>query len=544
MLSHAVYNGPENVGINALPEELLDHIVSCLAPENPKTFSSTATLKSLVAISLVSQRLHRIAEPHLYCAVPITLNKSLLEAHVFYPPTRPLRLTGQYTFQVPSKLNSNALAFVGTIASRPRLATYVRYLSLVRNDVGFFQRFSLGMCGRTPDAPPAYTVAELEVASCPERAIDMASERVASIIPNLASVRVSDAHDTDTLIAQRILRMLPQVVHLNRSEYFTDTPLEVLDADLILANYLDHPKEIFAPHLRELTMACVQSKLLNYYHVLALPTLESLGLHRAPYNRPDGDYRKTGDCLSALLAKCNAMPKSRLRNVSLVGFSAKYWVGSVALSALSDHTALHTLEIHEIQTDASATHICLAAFRSSFSTLKTLVVAAKDPCESGGRYDARMHRSSLVRANTILENLIIYLGDLIKMDEHDTGMDEQKEIITCKLFNVNGDCRWYSVDLHLPRSLVTLELRIGKDRLSQIMTLQEAVLNILGRLAGDVRAWFPVLEKLILRWGPGQAHSYDPREHDITMRMEQQGVEVVFVYVSPGEPGIDLDAEV
>jgi hypothetical protein len=95
-----------------------------------------------------------------------------------------------------------------------------------------------------------------------------------------------------------------------------------------------------------------------------------------------------------------------------------------------------------------------------------------------------------------------------------------------------------------PRSLATLELRIGKGIPHQIITLQDAVLNILGRLAEDVRAQYPVLTKLILRWVPGHAYHYDPRKHQISTQMKRQGVEVVLVNEAAGEQNIELDAVV
>jgi hypothetical protein len=55
-------------------------------------------------------------------------------------------------------------------------------------------------------------MAELEDASSPERAIDFTRQRF------MRTSDISLAHDLDTVIAQKILRMLPQVVHLNRSE--------------------------------------------------------------------------------------------------------------------------------------------------------------------------------------------------------------------------------------------------------------------------------------------------------------------------------------
>jgi hypothetical protein len=220
-----------------------------------------------------------------------------------------------------------------------------------------------------------------------------------------------------------------QVVHLNRSEYFTDTPFELLGIDATVARYLYPPKEIFAPHLRELTLTCVQFRILEHYRVLALPSLESLELHCAPHNRPD-DYRVLQAAYkSTLLARWNTMVKNKICNLSLVGFSAKYWVNGGALFALSNNTALNTLQLYDSQDDGSATHSCLAAFRSSFSTLKTLVVAARDLCVTGDWYDASVFGSSEVRLNTVLEHLVIDLDDLNETEMSDAVTDDIRETI-------------------------------------------------------------------------------------------------------------------
>jgi hypothetical protein len=119
----------------------------------------------------------------------------------------------------------------------------------------------------------------------------------------------------------------------------------------------------------------------------------------SPYIAPHAPARKTisGSQLPynpIYFAKWVSTSDNKIRGLSLVGFSPNAWARNiVSLVVLSYCTTLDTFNIHNGHGsgDYSATHIYLTAFRPSFRTLKTLIVAAKNPPTSGNVSHVAIH---------------------------------------------------------------------------------------------------------------------------------------------------------
>lgn len=132
--------------IQDLPEELIAQILSYLELEDDTDPDLANTsfdqyrrqLKTLYAVSITSRTLHRIVEPHLYAAVPVTFNKPYVP-HVADRHSVPYRLQ--------TTCGENATALVRTLANHPRLAAYVKKLLLSRCDPDFWRRYHAGLLG-------------------------------------------------------------------------------------------------------------------------------------------------------------------------------------------------------------------------------------------------------------------------------------------------------------------------------------------------------------------------------------------------------------
>jgi len=179
--------------LNNLPEEIIDKIISFLEHQ-----------PSLANTTLTSRKLNRIATPHLYTAVSLTVSRPANLAPI---PLKAYRNVSEETvrslphtaFDVPTTDGCNVLAFIKVMKCRPELARHVRRVKFLRQirNLGFYDSKSLKEFVK--DLPDG-----------------------ARFSPLIDSVRTMHLTELGCDLVRSVLRMLPRVQAIDTSGYDTD----------------------------------------------------------------------------------------------------------------------------------------------------------------------------------------------------------------------------------------------------------------------------------------------------------------------------------
>lgn len=198
---HSVQTGT----LDLFPEEVLDNIISFLAHNDNDDAFELSSLRGLYSVALTSSKFHRIALPHLYAKVPITLNKKLK----FVSSS----VDGGNGYSISTTSGCNATAFLRTLKDRPEIVPHVKSLHLKRDDVGFRERWSAGFY-RWGD-----------VMSLSHTQLCILQFRVGNDLQRIPAAQQYIV-DHESIILWDLMRCLARIVHLDCTQYHTDSPFD------------------------------------------------------------------------------------------------------------------------------------------------------------------------------------------------------------------------------------------------------------------------------------------------------------------------------
>lgn len=503
--------------LDDLAEELLNEIVAYLIPEPHNT---TLVLDDLLSTSLVSRRLHRITEPHLYRSAHITLNKSERSLKIYIAQLN--TILGRCTLDISTTNGCNAEAFVRTMRLRPDLAMHVKYLRLSRQDVGLGCRSYLGLDGYEQNSPVKLSFADLEHAAETRTPL-----QYATLMQSLP-LRLIETVDQASMTAHEILRRLPNVSHLDRSGYQTDAPCDPLIETLAGLGTLPTCHDF--RNLKVLKIACKNKPLDCFWMLFTLPKLDTLTLSGAFSTDMQEQVIPCWESVQACSIKQLSLPKLEL-------YGGRYESAVVLAHIARICTELETLCIITSCKLRNLTWTCnyLAPFQQRFSKLQHMEIFDKQPRVSLFGVHATVQPNAgaihMLRRSNSLTCLIVDAVDLLKLIDEDE-LRAHNAIIPGMLQRhysngTPGGPRFYALmDLTLPQSLISLTLRIGDEDF-----MHNAFIEVLEMLARDVRKWLPALKHLTLWWHKSESYMYT-HEHALAVQLRKQGVQLRSEYAS------------
>lgn len=501
--------------INDLPEELLDQIVSYLAPSQPSPV--LADLNGLSAISAVSQVLHRIVEPHLYHTIPVWLARAgrRMDANVGGSH-------GIFEYSLPSATKCNVGKLVRTLRLRPDLAHYVKVLVLRRNDYGFNVRWKLGLYGYEKGSPFELTWPDLEFMDRTEDALVHIDDLNRSTLP-LITTRSLDPFYVNF---HELLCRLHNLEHLNLSGCLSDGPRHAW-LDVIMARGYSKANLRFLPHhglssLKNLTLQWTRNNTSALFPLFnsKLPNLQSLKLHGPSFKATT----------SNLAHWQSAAGSSNIKHIIVVD------ICPCKFQDVADNTmslmfqACKALETLHITTKEKHRRIHFRAFlRNALhhiinGTLRSLELYEHLP----RRYKHELVSSypttmSVCRYSTGLEYLTMDIDDLITVMSPYQSQNLMKHPIPGSFRVYNGALHHVYLDVTLPRTLKSLRLRVGEHEI-----IRGALIDVMVDLSWDVRARFPVLECIKIDWHRfEQVVSLGVNYSHVIARFKHAGVSVV-----------------
>jgi len=162
----SLHPSAQSAGLDCLPEELIEAILRNLSPSADQSIYNVQPLQDLSAVSMVSKKLRRIAEPLLYHSVPITIGRRGRELKVpiesFTADQSALGPTWYAEYSVPTEQNCTAKLFVRTLRDRPELSRHVKIVAMARDDYGCRRRIMLGYYGWMPGTEPLLSNQQLK----------------------------------------------------------------------------------------------------------------------------------------------------------------------------------------------------------------------------------------------------------------------------------------------------------------------------------------------------------------------------------------------
>jgi hypothetical protein len=472
-----------------LAEELLDRIVACLDPAFTRPLEIDS-LRPLANLSMVSRKLHRIVEPHLYRAIPITLNKQVRGVN--------LRLLQNGTIQhagiiMTTTEGANATAFLRTMKARPDLVEHVEYLGLARFDWGHEWGILLGFDGYQQDSGPKISTAALQDAIQNDTPLSISNTQ--PIMPNAVSLPQSVDPAAETV--RDILRIVSRVKWLDRSSYITDAPW---DPFLEIAKGLSTLPLRFHDftHLHGLRFHCSGCLLARLWPVFMLPNLRRLHLIGGVLITV-----ASVDCLE----RWTNIRDSQLQILSIEGALpssySQYHHDSNALCLMSTVSVkLQTLDFcNRVKTSRNLLGLQVHAIRYRLETLHHLQMYNTEPQPYmhgvlAALQDPLAYLAPLRNAKA-LQRLTMDIVNLITAYPiEEVPPDTRGQLLHPFVISPHAGRRIRAViDLTLPRSLVSLTLRAVLEPVQR-----DALLDALDGLIDHVPERFPNLRTIKVAW--------------------------------------------
>jgi hypothetical protein len=209
----------------------------------------------------------------LYRSVPVLLNKceTVLEVEL-------RRLDGSvqiHKCDIPTTEGCNADVLLRTLQARPDLAIYTKNLWLLRCDRGFRLRQFLGWYDVTCPLEwfGNHFFSSQDLRNIPNNIeLPWPVKRAALPLEQMAvNERISN-------VLRKILRLLPNVQYLHRTEYFTDVPWEPLFDVAIGATIAFPGASLPFTRLREVRLCCGIYPWAVLWPLFALPVLKILAI--------------------------------------------------------------------------------------------------------------------------------------------------------------------------------------------------------------------------------------------------------------------------
>ncbi|KAH7398471.1 hypothetical protein BKA66DRAFT_437525 [Pyrenochaeta sp. MPI-SDFR-AT-0127] len=492
-----------------LPEELLDDIVAYLASDPCNT---APILHDLLAISLVSHKLHRITEPYLYRSVCITLNKREKSLKVLVSRTN--GNIRAYNIDISTTKGCNAQAFFRTISTRPDLAKHVKYLRLARQDLGCRGRTILGFNGYERNSHATFSLEDIEHAAQSNTPFQHSTLMQKRPLPLTVS------RDTATVAVCNILRILPNVAYLDGSGYHTDSPWDQLSEILAgLGNVLTSRHNF--TYLAEVKLECNQRPLGYFWPLFTISQLKSLTLYGGLNSVIRTQLSSRWQSIQTCNIKQLVLPDLLIWSARTDETNALAHIARICAN-LESLRITFTFEAVEL----TWTRNYLTPFRQHLSKLHHLEMFDKTPqlsihgVRAANQRDPREMRA--LRSSDTLISLSIDIVDLLRAFEADEICRSTTRGLIRQSYTYDSSSpRYYVVvDLTLPRSLVSLTLRIGTEHF-----VHPAVLDALEALAEDIRSPFPVLKHLTLWWHKSESYMC-LQEFRLEQKLHKQGVEL------------------
>ena len=185
-----------------------------------------------------------------------------------------------YTCDIPTTKGCNADVLLRTLQARPDLAKHTKNLWLLRCDRGFGVRESLGWYGTSPREwfgnlqlfLPLLDLRTMQNNTELPFSVWWPVKRAALPLEQMAvNERVSN-------VLRKILRLLPNVQYLDRTEYFTDVPWDACLDVATEASIVFPGGSLPFTRLREVRMCCGTDPWAGLWPLFALPTLKTLAI--------------------------------------------------------------------------------------------------------------------------------------------------------------------------------------------------------------------------------------------------------------------------
>jgi hypothetical protein len=433
----------------------------------------------------------------LYRSVPVLLNKCerVLVVRLRHEDDS---LT-THKCDIPTTKGCNADDLLRTLRARPDLAKYTKNLWLLRCDRGFGLRNSLGWYGYgdthgrfcSPFIPsldlknmqdntelPYRVWGRLKRAALPLEQVEI-TEQVSNVLRN-------------------ILRLLPNVLYLDRTEYFTDVPWDAsLDVVRRASRKVLPGCQLPFAHLREVRMCCGTNRWSKLWPLFTLPVLRTLSL-RGGFNdpaRPVEIFNWKG-IISSIESIGIEIDEPRQVEYHPEGDESD---PLYLMSAACDE--LQTLSLITIGYEMTGA-VLLPAFRKRIDTVHE--VALYDRNSRLSHYGAapengwvHTHALDLLRSAGSLRTLTMDVTDLVYLIADEKRTPELRGWLNQHIytFGTNPQRYWLYVKLDFPRSLETLRLRVADERDQQI-----AVVDALRGTSKTVRERFSDLKEIKLIW--------------------------------------------
>jgi hypothetical protein len=217
----------------------------------------------------------------LYRSVPVLLNK--LERVLVVRLRHQDGSVTTHRCDIPTTKGSNAGALLRTLRARPDLAAHTKNLWLLRCDRGYALRRNLGWYGLKSNSD---WHSRLRLTSAPLNLAKMSTNtelpyRAWGPIKRAAlPLEQQEVMEPISIILRDILRILPNVVYLDRTKYFTDVPWDVpLDLAMRAGMHALPGEHVPFVHLREVRMCCgTTGKWSALWPLFTLPALRTLVL--------------------------------------------------------------------------------------------------------------------------------------------------------------------------------------------------------------------------------------------------------------------------
>ncbi|KAF2473873.1 uncharacterized protein BDR25DRAFT_352344 [Lindgomyces ingoldianus] len=530
--------------MDALPEELLDQIISSFklealiegAQQAPPTISD---LSSLWSLSIVSRKFHRIATPHLYCALPVTLlnSKGRVENICWEPRSSERRFLKFFDFEIPTTEGSNATSLLRTLRSNTSFTKYVKALLVRRLDRGCLQRGALGINGYDDDGIGAIRRLLVD---------DEAPERVRNLLLSWihfgsfgGALPLSGGlkPDPQYQVFHDLLSLLPEIETLDLSQYKSDAPgrpwLDVLPSSKECGCGTSAPFPHNYPHLKTLVIDMVGARADVLWPLFGLSTLESLEIiHASIHFQANIRYALQWEALPNksplkhltlrdIFVKC---PYGDPRHDSETGAMSLISQACIGLESLS---IIHDEE-NESELDNSRLRAHIKAFRPHLTNgglrrfdlynqthhiLNTLAI----------RHDNSM---SAFRNTPGLEHLTIDLEVLIEVLHNDPlpyPITASQSVTPGKFTEPKHAPHILFVDISLPFTLKSLTIRCQSE-LRAFCMRHKALHAVIEEFSQEVRSQFPDLKRLTFH----RCWSYDAISEDTHRAFAVAGVEPNF----------------
>ncbi|KAF1838089.1 hypothetical protein BDW02DRAFT_51238 [Decorospora gaudefroyi] len=358
-------------------------------------------------------------------------------------------------FDIPTTTGCNAALILRTLQARPDLGKHTRYLRLVQCDLGFNLRRILGWYGWQSLALDTQDILTSQHfppdAALPYR---LWTDLTAKAKPITTSMEPSFDLVCD------ILRLLPNLLGLNRMLYLKDSPCDPFLEMAISSHGLPTESHPFA-HLQQIQTVCF-STLSRLWPLFSLPVLRTLRL-RYGRNTPTDPSQ-----IASWTDASSSLESIDIENLILAG-QYGYDDTRDPLRLMSNACdKLQTLSITTVCSEKISVAVLLRSFVKHIDTLHSLTV-----------YESRPQLSKLpatripfrnkdmfgrLRSAKALRTLKMDVVDLLSLTTQDERNKRAPGVLRRKCYrfpHAPEEEYYFFVDLELLPSLVSLTLRIA-----------------------------------------------------------------------------------